>query len=637
MSSPGSSTTPATEPDPTAVSGGKRFGYPVAIDPVRLLAGILARWPWILVGVLVFGGLGFIAGKLITHQTFSLSVALIKRRVPQTVQTSEIGQSFRPADLNDATLLATLLASEPLDLALKEANNGISSGHVSTFVEASQQENTDIFYITYHSPVSAEDAVRFTGIWAEQIREYTKRLQQAEARGVLELLAKEVAELEQQIEDTNRQILEFSKEKDFIGGDSQVAAVLSKLSQIELQLEEARTNKVSLRQQLSTLDEQIRHQSPLELSIRTAKDELASLRSTYTDENPLVQAKLENIEYLQRQIDALGDGQDVGLDAYTGTPLGNQLYLDIVDVENRLSEATSRIVSLEALQKSTSARLAEFPEIISKYDALRKKRDSFIEGLTLMSNRLKEAQIFATGSPGYWQIFQPPDPRAVVPSSMLKKPLLLGGAGSLAGAGIAMIFTLLLTQRSTRRSVLECCATTRAPLVARLPETAGPEEFRDLWISILSPELAERGPVLFWTSALDAATEREFWRSVAVAVSADAGKPLDVLDLTPDDLWETPAGPELAWTDQGAPSSHHFLRAAGLPRQDRRPSLAEAGSWFAVIEGEKESLSAYAEARHLTEVYLGPCAGTIALIEAPAGLIRRAADELSLFLTQRFS
>ncbi|MFN9662261.1 MAG: hypothetical protein ACK57I_01865, partial [Akkermansiaceae bacterium] len=70
------------------------------MDPIRLLAGVCTRWPWIVMGMVAFGSIGAFVGKSLTSQNFSLSVALIKRRVPQTVQTSEIGKAFRPADLN---------------------------------------------------------------------------------------------------------------------------------------------------------------------------------------------------------------------------------------------------------------------------------------------------------------------------------------------------------------------------------------------------------------------------------------------------------------------------------------------------------------------------------------------------------
>ncbi|MBB5350873.1 uncharacterized protein involved in exopolysaccharide biosynthesis [Haloferula luteola] len=639
---PGADGTESAAPPPaSATPPAPKFRFPIAVDPIRLLAGILNRWPWILVGMIVFGVIGAFVGKLITHQTFSLSVALIKRRVPQNVQTSEIGQSFRPADLNDSTLLATLLSGEPLDLALQKSGNNLSPSQISSHVEASQLDTTDIFYITYHSPIGVNDALRFTGIWATEICEYTKRLQQTEARGVLVLLAKEVAGLEKQIDETNQEILAFCQKNDFVGGESQVAAVLSQLSQIDLQLEDARTSEKALQAKLANLDEQIRHQSPLELRMREAREELANLRSTYTDENPLVQAKIESIRYLEGQLTDLGDGQNVPLDAFTGTSLGNQLYLDIVAARNDLIQATSRIQSLEALRAKTSQRLAEFPAIISNYDALRKKRDSRIQELTLMSNRRKEAEIFATGSPGYWQIFQPPDARKIIPSSRLKKPLLLGGAGSLAGAGFTMALCLLFTHRSTRRSALECCATTRAPLFYALPQGAGEAvsaDYQDFWLANLSRALSRRGTLLIWTDAVDPATERDFWRSLGRAMKDDASEPIPVVDFTPDSLWSGQAAPEgLLWTSELSEGSVKLLRASGLPALPDRDILTELEGWLALIRGDKHSLRDYQETAHLATAYLPPCQGTLVILEPAKGLFRVLADKLSLLVTRQLS
>lgn len=621
----------------------RRFRFPLPFDPVRLLAGVLTRWPWIVIAMIVFGTLGTIIGIQITSQSFAISVSLIKRRVPQTVQASETGQAFRPVDLNDATLLATLLASEPLDLASKRAANGIDSGRARTLTEASQLEGTDIFYITYHSPLSEDDAVTFSGIWAEEINAYTKRLQQTEARDVRAILEKEVLELEKQIGLTNLEILNFSKENDFLGGDSQVAAVLGKLSQIELELEGARTSVAAKKQQLENLTEQISHQSPIELQIKTAREELANLRSTYTDENPLVQTKLQSMEYLEGQIAKLKEAGKADLDAYTGTPLGNQLYLTIIGLRNELLEAESRIESLEKIRLSSAARLTEFPAIISGYEALQKKRDTNIEGLSLMKNRLKEAEIFASGAPGYWQVFQAPDPRSIVPSSLIKKPAALGAAGALGGAGLAVLLTLLLTHRTSRRSILECCAATHAPLICHLP-TSFEEDARaaiaHFWITYLAPRLDHPGRILFWTAALNPDDERRLWSMLAEAAIEDTGRPLRVLDLTPDPLWSDGALIEsLVWLTHPSdvPETPVLFRAASLPHRDARTMLPQVDHWIAVVAGQKESLRRAVESRQLTDAYLADCAGTIAWTERPQGKIREVADAVSNFLAKRFS
>jgi len=613
---------------------------------------VLSRWPWIVIGTVIASILGLLVGIHTTHPSYTLSVSLIKRKVTQTVQASEVGQAYRPVDLNDATLLATLLATEPLDKALKRSQNGIDPNWISSCVEAKQLEGTDIFFITYRSPFSPEDAVAFTTIWADEINAYTQRLQQTEAHQVRLILQKEVADLEQQITANNLESLNFSKEKDYLGGEAQIAAALSKLSQIELQLETARATATAKEEQLKIYTEQIQRQSPIELQVKTVKDELANLRATYTDANPLVQAKLQTIEYLNGQIEQSAAKGKLNFDAYTGTPLGNELYLSILGQRNELMAATSQIESLEQIYQKTTSRLSEFPGIISAYDALKKKNATYTAGLTLMSNRLKEAEIFASGAPGYWQVFQTPDARRIVPSSLIKKPAILSLGGGILGAGFSTLLSLLLTHRSSRRSVLECCAATHAPLVACVPATDDGEAraaVDHFWITQLAPRLNSPGVILWWTPALDPAAERRFWSMLAAAAWNDTGHLLRVHDLTPDVLWsETSRPDELEWltcppspanltTPSPDPEEVTLLRASSLPHGANRDLLASVSYWMAVVGGDQDSLRRARQFRPLGEAYLPPCNGTIAWTERPSGRIRIAADVVSSILAKRFS
>jgi len=617
-----------------------------------MLAGVVSRWPWIASGMIIMGVLGVLVGILITHRSYSLSVSLIKRRVPQTVQTSESGHAYRPVDLNDATLLATLLATEPLDLTLKRANNGLNPNRINTFVEAKQLPSTDIFYISYNSPVSPEDAVSFTTIWAEEINTYTQRLQQTEAHEVRLILQKEVTDLEHQLDANNLAILDFSKANDFLGGEAQVTAALAKQSQLEIQLEAARATVAAKEEQLKNYTEQIHRQSPIESQLKTVKDELASLRATYTDANPLVQAKQQSIDYLKAQIDEYASKGQLDLNYYTGTPLGNQLYLSILTQRNELQEASNQIQSLEKVYQATVNRLAQFPAIVSAYDALKRKNTALTGELTLMNNRLKEAEIFDSSAPGYWQIFEPPDSRRIVPSSLIKKPAILGAVGGVLGGVLATLLVLLLTHRSPRRSVLECCATVHAPLVACIPTTSD-EDAQDAinhyWLTQLAPLLNSPNSILWWTPTLEPDEERRFWTMLATAAWNDTGKAIHIHDLTPDALWDNVvcpdslkwhAAPSLTYNSPPLPleSNETFLlRASSLPHAEAREALMKIGRWTTVLTGQKESLRRASTWLPLCATYLPPCNGTIAWIEPPSGRIRAAADVLSLFLAKRFS
>ena len=450
----------------------------------------------------------------------------------------------------------------------------------------------------------------------------------------------------------DQELLDFSKKRDYLGGEAQVSAALAKLSQIELQLETSRTKAATTEAQLKNFTSQLQRQSPIDSRLKAAKDELANLRATYTDANPLVQAKLQSIEYLNEQISKPGDKEASELDAYTGTSLGDSLYLSILALRNEQLEATSQIQALEKLYQTTSVRLAEFPEIVSAYEGLKKRGHSLSEGLSLMSNRLKEAEIFASGAPGYWQVFQAPDPRLIIPSSRIKKPALVGIACGILGAGCSILFTLLCTHRTPRRSVLECCSATGAPLMAQIPsspEAASRAAIEQLWITHLAPHRNTPTHVLWWTPALDPAAERQLWTLLAAAAWNDCDKPLRIHDLTPDFLWNDASRPlSLEWLytydADAAPGPTHppssaitLLRAANLPHGEARELFAGAESWIAVVAGHKDSLRRSAEFRKLSDAYLPPCAGTLVWAEQPTGAIRAAADILSYTLAKRFS
>ena len=242
-----------------------------------------------------------------------------------------------------------------------------------------------------------------------------------------------------------------------------------------------------------------------------------------------------------------------------------------------------------------------------------------------MKNRLKEAEIFASGAPGYWQVFQAPDPRSIVPSSLVKKPAILGAAGAFGGAGLAVLLTLLLTHRTSRRSILECCAATHAPLICHLP-TSFEEDARaaiaHFWITYLAPRLDHPGRILFWTAALDPDDERRLWSMLSEAAHRRHRQT--------DARARSHAGPTLGrWRTGGIRSPGRpihpdgseapvLFRAASLPHRDARAMLPQVDHWIAVVAGQKQSLRRAVESRELTDAYLPACAGTIAWTERPA-------------------
>jgi len=630
--------TGAAEGNP-AMSG-KGFRFPLPFDPIRLLAGVAARWPLLatfaLAGLIV-GGVG---GKVLTKPSFSVSSSLIKRKVPQNVQASETGQSYRPADLNDPTLLATLLAAEPLDRAVARHKNGLDSSAVHKMVEASQQKGTDIYFITYHSPIGPGDAVKFTRIWAEEITDYTKRLQQSDARGVRDILQSEVADMEKRLAAINKQILDFSREKRFLGANTQVTAALNQLGQADLELESARASLKAKDSQIESLVTELRRQSPIDAQLKAAHEEVASLRSTYTDENPLVKAKLQSIAYLEQKLKEFNAQDQASLDLYAGTPIGNQLFLDVLARKNERTEIQGKIDSYTALHASLEDRVKEYPAIVSRYQELEKSREITVASLTLFGNRLKETEIFASSAPGYWQIFEGPEDHEILRGSKLKLPLIFGIAGAVAATGLALMLVLLTKSRTERRSALECCTATGGPLLADYyDDEPGGEAMDRLWINTFSSRLYTGDTMLAWTALTDPADERAFWQNLAAAAKRDGCELPPIIDLTPDGLWEQDTPPaDLRWTKElPVPPATGLFRASKLPASPAREHLSRIHYRFALANGDAECLKRAARTREFAATHLPPCAGTVAILSHPANRIRQLGDQLSRLVANQFS
>jgi uncharacterized protein involved in exopolysaccharide biosynthesis len=613
------------------------FSFPLPFDPVRLLAGMAAKWPLIVVFGLAGLAAGTAAGIALTKPSYSLTVSLMKRRVPDNLQAGNTGQAYRPADLNDATLLATLAATESLDRTIAQVHNGLDANRVHTLIETSQRQGTDLYFITYHSPISPEDAVKFTGVWMNEINEYTKRLQSSDAQSVHAILLKEVNEMQTDVAQVNKQILDFSTDKQFLGSSTQVSASLADLGQITRDLETAKASLKSKDEQIEALIEELRRQSPVDSQLKSAREEVAKLRATYTDENPLVKAKLQGISYLEGKIkEAAAKGPD-GIEAYTGTDIGNQLFLNIVTLRNERTEAEGKVQSFTELKKTVEDRVKDLPAIVSRYEEMQKQRESILSSLALLTNRLKETEIFSSGSPGYWQPFEGPELRKVEVGSKMKKPLLLGVGGGVAGALGGSLLMLLLATRSRRRSVLECCAEVQAPLLAEVSEDA-PEDtiFDTLWVSHFITRLRAGETVLVWTALASTADEKSFWTGLTQAALRDGIALPRIADLTPDELWGS-APAAIAWTTALPGPGMAILRASRLPGAEGRQIFSRVAFWVALATGRSECLNRSTRIRELSSTALSQCDGTIAFVERSNNRVRRNGDRISSFLARHFS
>lgn len=476
------------ESEPVPRPETKPFKMPLPVDPTRLLLGFRQKWYWFLLLPLLLGLMGAVLGILKTEDRYSVSLQLLKVEVPGSVQASQQGTAFRPRELSDETLLAVTYASEVMNAVGDALEPPRPGGAVKGSVEISRQRGTDFFYLTAHSRISAEDAIAMVKLWAREIVGFTRELQRREASDMLDFLAAQRNETASQLKEINREILAFSRESEFYDAEKQTESYLSTLESLQMRLAEARIELQSREIQIGRYRAELRNQSPLFEELRRMEKELTFLQGRYTEDNPLVKEKLYEISFLKKQLEAVQSGEVEDLKEFTGSDLGNNLYLEILALENEATQLRKIVDTYATLIEEKKTQVASLPEMQMGLMQLTGQRQQLLEAQSLIAARIKEAEFYQVNPPGYWKIFQMPEGGDVSVRSQPLKAVLLAILGVVGGAVLASLIALWweFSQPGIRSPLQAAIATRTRPVLHFESERTGPPSLLEKWSRLFS-------------------------------------------------------------------------------------------------------------------------------------------------------
>jgi len=541
----------------SAENAPKVFKFPLPIDPLRLFYGIRRRWFWFIIFPLVFGSSGWIIGSSKAENRYSVSLQLIKSSVPSTIQTSEAGQAFKPRELSDDTLLATTYSTEVMSRTGIRLDIKRTPGEVKAMVEIAKQRNTSLFYLTAHSVVSAEDAINTVTVWAEEVIRFTNNLQREEARQMEAFISEQLDSIDGQLGKINQQILDFARNNNFVDVDTQTESTLNAIENIRSQLSNTRIMYETKELQINRYRQELRAQSPYEADLKKKREELTYLRGRYTDENPLVKEKLYEIDHITQQLKTISEGDIDDLKDFTGSDLGNNLYLEIIALQNEKIQLGQLLSELRKRLQIAEAQVADLPEKSLRLSELKSRRDLLIDAQALLDSRRKEASFYQTKAPGYWQVFQKPSLNDVTHSSQNVKALMLGFLGGVSGVLLALIVAVTWEfMQPGLRTPLEVAIVTKAfPLMcyftkdsvkrswwnkAFYPRSEGADNDRYLRSFWLTHAMSSEGSVikslLFVSTEVDR-NEPVYWNALLNLIDEEGYKvDFGLIGECPDDL-----------------------------------------------------------------------------------------------------
>lgn len=582
---------PASPPLPAAppVPAGPASAPPeeespgLPVDPFRLLGGLWQRRSWVVAGLVIGAGLGAAFGVWRAETRYSAGVQLIKRDVPNTFRSGEVGEAFKPRQLSGATLVGIATSDNVLRQVAEKSRPRIPLGLLRLATEVREQRGTDYVNLTLSGYASAAATVELANLWAQEVVEFSRGMQSRESREIRQYLQQQLESTDEELKRVNAGMLDYSRSQGLIASDKQIDAYLRSLGDLDLRYETARLELSATEFKIKSLQTELARQSPLADRLKSARLELEDTRTRFTDRNPLVLEKQEKVQALEAQLAAEAGAASTDLSRFAGTFLGNTIYLQLLEAQGQLRTYTQQLAELGKLRETQRTALAAIPEKEMGLAQLARTKQSLETSRSLIMSRLREAQLFEERAPGYYQIFLPATIDSVASRSKALKVLayalvglvLLGATATGAALGTELLDGTLRTGAEAARAL-------GAPLFCALP-TGGPKpaEAADvparIWIRWLGRQHSGGRLRFVWTPA-PGPEEDVFWQ-LMLAEARQLRPDLVVVNLSgeapPAALAALPAG-ELAALDAPAPGPRCVrLDPAQLSIEQARTIVAE--------------------------------------------------------------
>lgn len=473
------------------------LGNLIPFDPIRVAMAVSRRLPWILLTGLLVGAAAGAAAWTRSRTSYSASVQLIRRDLPNSFRVSDLGEAFKPRQLSVASVVSLMRSPTLLARVGAGAQPRLPPAELLRQLVITPEKNTDLISVRLETDRGAEATVALLNRYAQDTVALTRQLQQQEAAELERFLKEQLQRTLEEIDAVGVELLAFSRESDFYNEEKQVEAYLRDLGNIETQIQAGALEQEAVRFRIAGIRQELERQNPALLQLTAAREELAQLLVRYTEANPRVQEQRLRIRSLEE--DAARQTNAVSEFRPGGNTVANSLFVDLVTLEAQAQALALQQKPLEERRHQIQARLTQLPEKALNHARLRSHQQSLEAARALLEGRQREARLFSENAPGYYRLFAPAAAEDVREASRTRKTAALAVAGWLAGCGLAGLFLGFLEVRDDRmvspgdmRRSLGCPTLAQlGPCDGALPQVTEAWRFRT-W-SALVRELGDAG------------------------------------------------------------------------------------------------------------------------------------------------
>jgi protein involved in polysaccharide export with SLBB domain/uncharacterized protein involved in exopolysaccharide biosynthesis len=360
---------------------------------------LLRRWHWLVLGSVLFAGGFFLLGREVVKPKFTASAKLLRYELPG----ADILKTGTP--ISPETFAGMLRAPELLRRVGEQLVPPVGPERLAKALKVEPEPDSDIMTIILVGR-SPQEAVEVLDRYLRETVDYTKELQaQAAGRMANDYLQKQLAQMDKDLAIVERQLRAMPS-------SPEMSAMTNKLTEIGTNLNTLNATLANSQRPTLLLTKQT------EL-LATKLADLNELNSKYTAIHPLVLAKTQEIDDLQKQI--------------------NQA-------------STNRNPAFQAMAPVIGAA---GPNILNPdFDIMQIRLRALADSRLDLAKRYREAQLYADNPPGVARVLAPASLSTVKTNLRDLKIALVAIFGGLLGIGASLgLVTLVeVTDRRLRTS-----------------------------------------------------------------------------------------------------------------------------------------------------------------------------------------
>jgi capsular exopolysaccharide synthesis family protein len=250
----------------------------------------------------------------------------------------------------------------------------------------------------------------------------------------------------------------FKEKHRMVQLSDETSLTMSKLSSMEIALQETQLSLVEARERLTSLNSQISRQEkdivqsitftdPFKDKLSELELENSTLSAEYSPEHFKVKMIRDQIEKLKEAaVDSMTEAASRTL---IKNPIRQDLVQSLVNLTIEQSALEAKRIALEQVIEKLSADLLQLPSIEQKYAFLQRETESLLQTLRLIKTRYEETKIRRESQETDIKILEPADLPARAESSVKPTSIIIGLLIGLI-LGIAFAFLLEYIDQSVK-------------------------------------------------------------------------------------------------------------------------------------------------------------------------------------------